>query len=258
MHANAAQVRELLLILVERDLRSRTKQALIGYGWIVLQPLVATGVFTLLVQFVFRLDLSGDLPYPLFLLSGLVIWQYFANSLIASTESLTQHLDLVTQVAFPRVVLVLYPIVARLLDVSVGLALLGVFMAIYRVPPSWTLLLLPALVLLAGGLAFALGLILAPIQAALRDTARLVTILLGLALYAAPVVYPLASVPERWQALYLVNPMAAIVAAVHQVVLAGQPPEPGPIALAIAIVLVTVLVADRAFRVFETVLADII
>src|SRR6266511_1923830 len=140
MHAKAAQVRELLLILVERDLRSRTKQALIGYGWIVLQPLVATGVFTLVVQFVLRLDLSGDVPYPLFLLSGMVIWQYFANSLIGSTESLTQHLDLITQVAFPREVLVLYPIVARLLDVAVGLVLVGVFMAIYRVPPAWTLL----------------------------------------------------------------------------------------------------------------------
>ncbi len=258
MHAKAAQVRELLLILVERDLRSRTKQALIGYGWIVLQPLMATGVFTLVVQFVFRLDLSGDVPYPLFLLSGMVIWQYFANSLIGSTESLTQHLDLITQVAFPREVLVLYPVVARLLDVAVGLVLVGVFMAIYRVPPAWTLLLLPALVLLTGGLAFALGLILAPLQAALRDTARLVTILLGLALYAAPVVYPLAAVPERWQAIYLANPMAAIVAAVHQVVLIGRPPELAPIALATAIVLGALVAADRAFRVFEMVLADII
>src|ERR1700745_1100638 len=123
-------------MLVIRDLKARTKQAYLGYLWILIQPLLLTGVFSVLVQQVLgRTDLS-DIPYPVFLMAGVIPWQFFANSLNESTESLVKNVDLVRQVYFPREILAIYPVFSRLIDVVVGCVALGVFMLIFHVPLS--------------------------------------------------------------------------------------------------------------------------
>src|SRR5437868_2266845 len=139
---NVDRWREILYMLVLRDLKARTKQAYLGYLWILIQPLLLTGVFSFLIQQVLgRTDLS-DIPYPVFLMAGVIPWQFFANSLNESAESLVKNVDLVRQVYFPREILALYPVVARLTDVAVGCAALAVFMFAFHVPVSgWTVLL---------------------------------------------------------------------------------------------------------------------
>ena len=93
-------------MLVLRDLKARTKQAYLGYFWILVQPLLLTGAFSFLVQQVLgRNDLSTDVPYPLFVMAGVIPWQFFANSLNESSESLVKNVDLVRQVYFPREIL---------------------------------------------------------------------------------------------------------------------------------------------------------
>ena len=117
-----ARWREILYMLVLRDLKARSKQAFLGYFWILIQPLLLTGVFSVLVQQVLgRGDLS-DVPYPVFLMAGVIPWQFFANSLNESTESLVKNVDLVRQVYFPREILAIYPVFARLVDVAIGCA----------------------------------------------------------------------------------------------------------------------------------------
>ena len=131
-----ARWREITWMLVLRDLQARSRQAYLGYFWILAQPLLMTGAFTFLVQRVLgRGDDTGGVPYPVFLLAALVPWQFFANSLIDSTESLVRNVDLVRQVYFPREILAIYPIFARLVDVLVGCAALAVFMFVTGVPP---------------------------------------------------------------------------------------------------------------------------
>ena len=114
--------REMLYILVYREIKVRAKQAYLGYVWVLVQPLLATGVFSVLVQGVFGLDLVEELPYPLFVLSGTVLWQFFSAGLVASSEALVQDASLLTQISFPRTVLVLYPLLARLVDLTICLA----------------------------------------------------------------------------------------------------------------------------------------
>ena len=124
---NIARWREILYMLVLRDLKARTKQAYLGYLWILIQPLLLTGVFSFLIQQVLgRTDLS-DIPYPVFLMAGVIPWQFFANSLNESAESLVKNVDLVRQVYFPREILAIYPVFARLIDVLVGCVALGAF-----------------------------------------------------------------------------------------------------------------------------------
>src|SRR5213593_1800145 len=133
--------REILYMLVLRDLKARTKQAYLGYFWILVQPLLLTGAFSFLVQQVLgRSDLS-DVPYPVFVMAGVIPWQFFANSLNESSESLVKNVDLVRQVYFPREILAIYPVFARLVDVLVGSVALAVFMFLFHVPASAWLIL---------------------------------------------------------------------------------------------------------------------
>src|SRR5438270_6664946 len=138
-----ARWREILYMLVLRDLKARTKQAYLGYFWILVQPLLLTGAFSYLVQQVLgRSDLS-DVPYPVFVMAGVIPWQFFANSLNESAESLVKNVDLVRQVYFPREILAIYPVFARLVDVLVGCVALGGFMLFFHIPPSGWVVLVP-------------------------------------------------------------------------------------------------------------------
>src|SRR5919204_777491 len=155
-----ARWREILYMLVLRDLKARTKQAYLGYFWIFIQPLLLTGVFSFLVQQVLgRSDLS-DTPYPVFLMAGVIPWQFFANSLNESTESLVKNVDLVRQVYFPREILAVYPVFARLIDVGVGCVALAAFMLAFHVPVSGWVVLLPLIVIEEMLFAAACGLLL--------------------------------------------------------------------------------------------------
>src|SRR5437763_15765698 len=158
---NIARWREILYMLVVRDLKARTKQAYLGYLWILIQPLLLTGVFSFLIQQVLgRTDLS-DIPYPVFLMAGVVPWHFFSNSLNESAESLVKNVDLVRQVYFPREILALYPMFARLVDVAVGCAALGVFMLVFHVPLSGWVLVAPVVLLVEMLFVSAIGLLLA-------------------------------------------------------------------------------------------------
>jgi ABC-type polysaccharide/polyol phosphate export permease len=164
--------REILLMLVLRDLQARSKQAYLGYFWILIQPLLLTGAFTFLVQRVLgRSDLS-DVPYPVFLMAALIPWQFFANSLNESAESLVKNVDLVRQVYFPREILAVYPVVARLVDVLVGCIALAVFMLVFHVPVSGWVLVAPLILIIEMLFIAAIGLLLSAANVAWRDISR--------------------------------------------------------------------------------------
>src|SRR4029079_1043344 len=103
--------------------------------WILAQPLLMTGAFAFLVQRILGRADQSEIPYPVFLLAALVPWQFFSNALIDSTESLVKNVDLVRQVYFPREILAIYPVFARLVDVAVGCGALGVLLLFFHLPP---------------------------------------------------------------------------------------------------------------------------
>src|SRR5437867_949116 len=161
--------REILYMLVLRDLKARTKQAYLGYFWIFVQPLLLTGVLSFLVQQVLgRSDLS-DIPYPLFVMAGVIPWQFFANSLNESAESLVKNVDLVRQVYFPREILAIYPVFARLVDVAVGCVALAAFMVYFHVPPSGWIVVAPLVLVIEMLFAASVGMLLAAANVGWRD-----------------------------------------------------------------------------------------
>ena len=250
--------RDLLIMLVLRDLQARSKQAYLGYFWILAQPLLLTGAFTFLVQRVLgRTDLS-DVPYPVFLMAALIPWQFFANSLNESAESLVKNVDLVRQVYFPREILAIYPIFARLVDVLVGSLALGAFMLVFHVPLSGWVVVAPLVLLVEMLFVAAIGLLLAAANVGWRDVSRGLPLVLFLLLYAVPVLYPAEHVPAALRGIYLANPIAQLIETFRASVLGTHPPDLGALVVLALVGLLALLAAQRLFSVFDGVLADVV
>jgi lipopolysaccharide transport system permease protein len=257
--ADFARWREIVYMLVLRDLKARTKQAYLGYFWILVQPLLLTGVFSFLVQQVLgRADLSSDVPYPVFLMAGVIPWQYFANSLNESAESLVKNVDLVRQVYFPRELLAIYPVFARLIDVVIGCLALGVFMLILHVPLSGWALLVPLIVAEEMLFGAALGMLLSAANVAWRDVSRGLPLVLFLMLYAVPVLYPPERVPAPLRPLFDFNPIARLVDGFRTAALGTHPPDILGLAAVGLVGVIALTLAQRVFAVFDGVLADVI
>jgi lipopolysaccharide transport system permease protein len=245
-------------MLVLRDLQARSRQAYLGYFWILAQPLLMTGAFAFLVQRVLNRGDDTPVPYPVFLLAALVPWQFFANSLIDSTESLVRNVDLVRQVYFPREILAIYPLFARLVDVLVGCGALAVFMLVAQVPPSGWIVLVPLILLELMLFVAAFGLLLSAANVGWRDVSRGMPLLLFLLVYAVPVLYAADSVPSSIRPIYDLNPIAHLIEAFRAAVLGTHPPDLLGLGILGLIGIFSLVVAQRVFSVVDGVLADVI
>ena len=249
--------RELLYFLVWRDIKVRYKQTVLGAAWAVLQPLATTVVFTIFLGRLARVPSDG-LPYPLFAYAAMVPWQLFAHGLTESSNSLVANERLITKVYFPRLVIPLAVIAAGLVDFAIAFGVLIGLMAWYGVAPSAAVLTLPAFVALAVLAALAVGLWLAALNVQYRDVRYTLGFLVQIWLFATPVAYPSSLIPERWRALYGLNPMAGVIEGFRWALL-GHGPAPGAMIIVSAVVTLLVLLGGLAyFARMERTFADVV
>src|SRR5271168_2659439 len=247
--------RELLYFFVWRDVKVRYKQTAIGVSWVVLQPLLTMGVFTLFFGRLAKLPSDG-LAYPVFYFSALVPWNYFATALQSCTSVVVDNQRVITKVFFPRLVLPLSAVVSGLVDFLIGLIVLGVVLAFYGIRPGVAALWLPVLMLLAVFTALGVGLWMSALNALYRDVKYVVPFLIQFWMFASPVAYPSSLVPQRWRWLYGLNPMAGVIDGFRWA-LTGRGAAPGPLMLASAsAVLVVVLGGLFFFQRMEGAIAD--
>ena len=202
--------RNLLSIFVWRDLKIRYKQSVLGLMWVILQPLATTVVYSVFFGYIARIPSEG-VPYPVFFLGGMILWQFFSNAINQGAISLTSQQALITKIYFPRALAPLATVVSSLVDFAVMFALLIGVMIFYRVSPSWTILYAPVFALMAALLAFAVCLWLSAIDAMYRDARYALAFIIQLWYFGTPIIYPLSLVPEKWHFIFLFNPMAAFV-----------------------------------------------
>jgi len=215
-----AEHRELVGFLALRDVRSRYKQAVLGTGWALLQPLAAT--VALVVVFRRLIDVPSDgIPYHLFALAGFTVWSYVSGTIGAVTGSLLGDPALVTKVFFPRLVIPLAAVLPGLIDLGIGMAVLGVLMAIAGHAPPPALVALPLVVLLAVVVALGVGLWLSTVNVLYRDVGHGVPFLVQLWFFASPVAYPSSLVSEDWRLLYALNPVTGLIDLARAVILGG-------------------------------------
>jgi homopolymeric O-antigen transport system permease protein len=233
--------RELIYFLVWRDVKVRYKQTTLGIGWAIIQPVISMTIFTVFFGELAGLP-SNDIPYPIFVLAGLIPWNYFATSVSGCSNSLVRDVSLISKVYFPRTVLPVASVLTGLLDLAISLGVLAIFMAIFRVPIRPTVLLVLPLVFFLIATALSVGIWFAAINVRYRDVGYVVPFFIQVWLFVTPVIYPASLVPEGpLRLLYALNPMVGVVVTFRWALVGGPPP--GPLLLLSLIVVLLLLVS---------------
>src|SRR4051812_14558758 len=206
------KARELLLTLASRDLKLRYRQTILGVLWVVIQPLLAAGIFSFIFGQVAKLPSDG-VPYFIFTYTGLLAWNLFQATLTRASGCIVQNSHLILKVSFPRLVLPLSTVFSVIIDFGVALLMLAVLMFINRIGPGAGILLLPLWFSLILLLSVGIGLIGSTLMVIYRDVQYVLPVLMQFWLYASPVAYAVAAVPPRFRAFYFLNPLTGLLEA---------------------------------------------
>ena len=251
------QYRELLYFLAWRDISVRYKQTLLGAAWAIIQPFFSMIVFSLFFGRLANIPSEG-VPYPIFNYTAMLPWTYFATAITASSNSLVGSANLLSKVYFPRLVIPVASVLPAVVDFCIAFVVLLGMMLYYGIAPTMNALWLPAFLLLALVTALGVGLWLSAMNVQYRDVRYAVPFVVQFWLFLSPVVYPSSLVPEQWQLLYGVNPMAGVIEGFRWAML-GTGDGPGPmLAVSVGAALLLLISGAFYFRRMEKTFADVV
>jgi len=204
------QFRWVFFMLIVRDIKLRYKQTWLGIAWVIFQPLITAGIFTLVFARIMHLSGNG-IPYVLFAFCGLIPWVVFSGSLQRASNSLINDAQLITKVYFPRIFIPLSATCGLIIDYLICLGLMFALMFIKGVTPSSHLWFLPIATLLLFLFSAGVNLLIAAVNVHYRDFKHIIPFMVQLWMYASPIAYSANIIPERYQALYHLNPLAGVI-----------------------------------------------
>lgn len=239
------QYRWLVYELVLRDLRLRYRGSILGFAWTVLNPLLFAAVYLLIFGVFLKVGVTN---YGLYLLCGLLPWNWFAGAAQQGTTAIVDGRSYVGKTLFPSEILVIVPLISYAINFVFSLPLLVIAMLIFHVPPGWGLLALPLVIVTQAISTLAVLFFLATFNVFYRDFQQLVGYVLLVLFYLVPIVYPTQSIPAQLQAPLLSEPFAIIVGAYQDMFYRGRMPDLG--ALGFACLAGLVLLA-AAYAIFE-------
>ena len=245
------------MTLAGRDVKLRYRQTALGVIWVVLQPLVAAGIFSLVFGRVAKLPSDG-VPYFLFAYAGLLGWNAFSTTLTKASSCLVGNSHLISKVSFPRLVLPLSTLVGTLIDFGVALAMMSVLMVCYHVAPGWGILLLPLWLLLVMMLAVGIGLYTSALAVTYRDIQYVLPVMIQFAMYVSPVAYAVSVVPMRLRATYFLNPLSGLLEAFRWSLLGTGNIQWAYVAYSIVVVVGVFVAGAFMFKKMERKFADVI
>ncbi|MFJ5234927.1 ABC transporter permease [Kitasatospora sp. NPDC088391] len=249
--------RELVRALAERDLRARYKQAVLGFAWAVLTPLALCAIFTLVFHRAVKIE-TGAVPYTLFAYLGLIVWQFFSNTMNQGALSLANNLSLLNKVYCPREVFPLATMLVATVDMVIGVGVLGLMFLVFWTAPAATFLWVVPLLAIQFAFTYGIALILSVAVVYLRDVRHLLPIITQMGVFATPVAYPLAKIPQRLQEIYVgVNPLGAVIEGYRKALLYGEAPDARMTLIAAASSVVFLVGGYLVFKKLETGIADV-
>ena len=250
--------RELFYFLAWRDILVRYKQTVAGISWAVLRPLLMMAILTIVFSKLARFS-SGNVPYPVYVFSALLPWQFFATAFTGSGNSLVTNRSMISKIYFPRLIVPAASIITSLVDFLIAAALLALTMIYYQYMPSARILYLPFFLALAFMASFGFGLWVAALMVRYRDFRHMIPFIIQIGLYASPVGYPIDKVPEKWLPVYSLNPMVGVIDGFRWALLGDDyhPYLPG-FAISVVIVTLATWTGIHYFRKTERTFADVI
>lgn len=251
------EYRDLLYILIWRDIKVRYKQTVIGVLWVVMQPLLSMLVFSLFFGLLMHVP-TGGLPYAVFAYSALLAWQFFAKALTEASTSLVVNERVITKIYFPRLLVPTAVVMAGLLDFAIAFVLLLGMLVFYGIWPTVAIVTVPLFLLLAVATALGVSFWLAALDVKYRDVRYTLPFLTQIWFFATPVVYPSAVVPEQWRGIYGINPMVGVVEGLRWALLGSAAPDMLMISISCVVILTLFLSGLIYFRRMEETLTDVI
>lgn len=251
------EARDLLFFLVERDLKTRFQQTFIGVFWIALQPIIQVLIFYLILGILVKVP-TGDIPYPLFFLSGFVAWQLFSQIVNSSAFSMTSNIGVITKSYFPRLVLPLSSTISSLIDFVVSFIILIILMRLNNYPITIRFALIPVLLILTMLFSSGVGLLFGALMVTFRDVKNLLGFILMIWMYMTPIMYPISLVPQEYQIYLSLNPLTSLVESFRWVFLkTGTLPPTSHFLVSFIMMVIIWLLGAIYFRNMENKIADV-
>jgi lipopolysaccharide transport system permease protein len=248
--------RELIYFLTLRDLKVRYKQTAIGVLWVLLQPVITTAILTVIFSSFARFDSAG-VAYPVFVLSGIVLWLFVYTAVTMTSNSFVNNTNLVTKVYFPRLIVPLSSTLASAFDLLISLPILALLMVYYGVVPSWQIVLVPLFIALTFIQTGALGILFSALNVKYRDVKFALPFFLQIWMLASPIFYPASLLSDRSRLIFAINPLTGVIEGFRSS-LFGTPYDWPVIGVSCLSILVIVIVSLLVFNRMEDDFADLI
>ena len=247
--------RHLLGSLIERNVRTQFDAMHLGFIWACARPVLYVVVFTW-IRHLSDARTGVDIPYPLYVYSGLIVWWYILDATRGASNALRSEAGLMQKVYYPRLLAPVVPVVANLTNFGISLVPMLAMLVWYGVSPGLSVLLLPVVLLQCMALVFGLGLVFASLSLEYRDWDRFLYFSLYLGMFVSPVIYAPSMIPDEWQTLYLLNPMAGTLLAFRGALFAPFAFPYGPWLYSLGWSMAVLLLGVWLFRRTEIAFAD--
>jgi lipopolysaccharide transport system permease protein len=249
--------RELFYFFAWKEIKARYKQTVLGIAWAFLKPFISIVILTVVFGGIVKVP-SENIPYPLFCLSGLVLWNYFSYSLLNSSTCLVNNQNLITKVYFPRIIIPCSYSLSGIYDYLISLFFLACIMAYYSYPPSIYIFLLPLVLIIATLTSIGFGLWFSAMNVKYRDIQYIIPFFIQLLLFITPVIYPTNIVTTKYRFILYLNPMSGIIDAHRVCILGNKDIDLRLLGISMGISLVVFISGLYYFKRMERYFADII
>jgi lipopolysaccharide transport system permease protein len=204
------QYKDLLYTLATRDLKVKYAQTFLGFFWAFLQPTLTVAIFTIVFGRAVKVD-TGPIPYPLFALSGMIAWTYFAFVMSQGGNSIIGAQNMVKKIYFPRLIIPISKAMVGLIDLVIVFLFLVILTLFFKYDFSARILYLPIFLLLLIVISLGVGLWLSALTIRYRDFQHIIPFMVQIGLYSTPIAYPSSIIPEKYQLIYHLNPVVGVV-----------------------------------------------
>jgi lipopolysaccharide transport system permease protein len=203
--------RDLLYLMVRRDISVRYRQSAIGAAWAMLQPLLLAVVFSLFLGYYANVPSAPGIPYPVYAVSGMVMWLFISGALLGVSSSTIASSTLISRVYFPRLIIPLAAVIPHLVDFAIAFVVVIGAMLVYGTAPSPLVVLLPVVTLVALTTMVGMGLWLSALHVRYRDVSQAVPFTLLLGFFISPIMYPVTLIPAAVEPFYALNPTVGVL-----------------------------------------------